>query len=366
MAGGADTHNHLYGSLTLATLYHYQENEEMSIKKILFIVAVLAVAAFVLSACAGPAGSVGPAGPAGPVGPQGPAGVAPAAADLACTQCHNNTSLISSKAEAWATSLHGSGTAFAAEGREDGCAGCHSGGAFLADLAGGLTPDKSLADANPTQQDCRTCHKIHTTYAKTDFELTSVAAVSMYATGTTFDGGAGNLCANCHQARRVLPAVAADGTVAVNSRFGPHHGPQSDMLLGVGGAGDVTGSPSPHYTTVKDTCVGCHMGGVGPDANHTFTPQVAACVACHADATDFNMNGAQTELDAKLATLKADLVKAGLLKEDGSIVAANYPEAQAIALWNYQYIVVEDKSNGAHNMPYAEALVDAALEVFTK
>jgi hypothetical protein len=338
----------------------------MSMKKGLFIIAGLLAAAFVLASCAGPVGPVGPAGPAGPVGPQGPAGKVPSAADLSCTGCHNNTNLISSKAEAWATSLHGSGTAFAAEGREDGCAGCHSGSGFLADLAGGLTPDKSVADANPTQQDCRTCHKIHTTYSSSDFALNTVAPVAMYATNTTFDGGEGNLCVNCHQARRVIPAPAADGTIAVNSRFGPHHGPQSDMILGIGGAGAVTGAPSPHYSTVKDTCITCHMGGSGPNAEHTFAPNAATCVSCHPGATDFNMNGAQTALDEKLATLKADLTTAGLLDKTGAIVPGNYPEAQANALWNYQYVAVEDKSNGVHNMPYAEALIDAALAVFAK
>ncbi len=88
----------------------------MSIKKGLVIGVALLAAAFVLAACAGPVGPVGPAGPAGPVGPQGPAGTNPSAADLSCTQCHNNTNLISSKAEAWATSSHGSGTLFVSEG----------------------------------------------------------------------------------------------------------------------------------------------------------------------------------------------------------------------------------------------------------
>ena len=138
-----------------------------------------------------------------------------------------------------------------------------------------------------------------------------------------------------------------------------------DMILGTGGAGAVTGAPSPHYSTVKDTCITCHMGGAGPNASHSFAPNVATCVSCHPDATDFNMNGAQTELDAKIDTLKADLITAGLLDKTGAIVAGNYPEAQANALWNYLLVAVEDKSNGVHNMPYAEALIDASLAVFT-
>jgi hypothetical protein len=336
----------------------------MSIKKILLLVTVLIAAAFILSACAGPAGPVGPAGPAGPIGPtgaKGDTGTLPSAADLTCTQCHNNTTLLTGKAAAWSHSLHGSGTAYLAEGTEDGCAGCHSGSGFSADLAAGLTPDKSGGDPNPTPQDCRACHQIHTTFTFDDYALTTTAVVEQYATSTTFDGGEGNLCANCHQARRVIPAAAADGTIAVTIRFGPHHGPQSNMLLGVGGAGAVAGTPSPHYSKVKDTCITCHMGDA---KNHTFTPNVVNCLTCHAGATDFNMDGAQTALDTKIDTLKADLTTAGLLDAQGAIVAGNYPAPQANALWNYLLVAIEDKSNGVHNMVYANALIDASLEAF--
>jgi hypothetical protein len=172
----------------------------------------------------------------------------------------------------------------------------------------------------------------------------------------------GNLCANCHQARRGITAPAADGTIAVTARFGPHHGPQSNMLLGVGGAGAVVGIPSMHATTVENTCVGCHMGGDA--ANHSFAPAVATCVACHADAKSFDINGVQTTVTAKLDALKAALTAAGLLDANGAIVAGTYPEAQANALWNYIYVKNEDKSLGVHNSKYTNDLLDASLAVF--
>jgi len=337
----------------------------MSIKKILILAGVSIVALFILSACAGPAGPVGPAGPAGPVGPAGPAGAdgkSPSAADLTCTECHNGTDLLSSKTQEWETSLHGTGELFIGEGYNPSCAGCHSGGGFATMLAAGLTPDKvTEGDPHPSKQDCRACHVIHTTYTKADFALRTTAPVAQFATASTYDGGQGNLCANCHQARRALPAAADDGTIEVTARFGPHHGPQSNMLLGVGGSPDVKGSPSPHYSTVTDTCVACHLGGPGEAADHTFVPNVANCTKCHADAENFDMNGAVTELEAKLATLKTALTTAGLLDAKGAIVAGKFPAAKAGALWNYLLVAVEDKSNGVHNMPYAEALVDAAL-----
>jgi hypothetical protein len=101
----------------------------------------------------------------------------------------------------------------------------------------------------------------------------------------------------------------------------------------------------------------------GDAANHTFTPNVANCVKCHSGATSFDMNGAVTAMDASLATLKADLTKAGLLDKTGAIVVGTYKAAQASALWNY-LLITEDKSHGVHNMPYAKALVDASLAAF--
>jgi Cytochrome c7 and related cytochrome c len=340
----------------------------MSIKKIIVLACVLIAASFILAACAGPAGQVGPAGPAGPVGPAGPAGPAgaagtnPSAADLTCTECHNDTTLIDGPATSYSTSVHATGIAFGIAGSRTPCTGCHTGGGFSDRIAAGLTnvTDFKTVYANPTRIDCRTCHQIHTTYTKADFALETTTAVPIFALqNATYDGGKGNLCANCHQGLTAIPAAAADGTIKVDStHWGAHHGPESDMLLGVGGSSDVTGTPSPHYSTVTDTCVACHMGG--DSAVHTFTPNVANCTKCHADAKNFDMKGAVTALDAKIAAVSSALTAAGLLDAKGVIVVGSYPAAKANALWNY-LLVTEDKSHGVHNMPYANALMDAAL-----
>lgn len=225
--------------------------------------------------------------------------------------------------------------------------------------AGMKTSDIKTADPNASRIDCRACHQIHTTYTKDDFALRTTASVTLEASGATYDGGMGNLCANCHQPRTAFPA-ATDGKVSVTStHWGAHHGPVATMILGVGGAGGVEGKPAAHYTTVKDTCQACHMGG--ESVNHTFTPNVANCVTCHADAKNFDMNGVQTTIEEKLAEVKAALQGKGLLDADGVIVVGDYPEAQAAALWNYLF-VEEDKSMGVHNADYANALLDYALE----
>jgi len=339
----------------------------MSTKKMLILLAVVIAATMLFTACAGQKGPAGPQGPVGPAGPAGPAGPTAAAADsnptdLTCTQCHNDTSQLSGKEVAWAASVHGSGPAAAYAGPNPTCTGCHSSSGFNAAIAAGVNnaDAQKTALANPGRIDCRACHEIHKTYTSDDWTLKTVAPVKLVALDATYDAGMGNLCANCHQQRTAFPA-AKDGKVSVTStHWGGHHGPEAALILGVGGAGGVTGKPAAHYTTVKDTCVTCHLGGAGPDASHTFAPNVATCVKCHADAKDFDVNGVQTEIKGKLDQVKTALQRKGLFDKDGVAVVGDYPEAQAAALWNYLF-VLEDKSNGVHNSDFANALLDSAL-----
>ncbi|MFN2159427.1 MAG: hypothetical protein ACK2U3_15130 [Anaerolineales bacterium] len=346
-------------------------------KKYLIVGILILGLALVLSACAGaegpqgpagPAGAAGPAGPEGPEGPPGPPGPqgepGPAAemAELTCTECHNDTSLISGKMVAWEESLHGSGEATAYAGGRPDCAGCHSGGGFSAAIAAGVNnagPQES-ADPNPSRPDCRACHMVHNTYTSEDWALRTVEPVALFAfEDVSFVGGEGNLCANCHQPRTQI-AEAVEGMIEVTStHWGPHHGPQSAMLLGIAGAGGVEGSPSSHATTVENTCVSCHMG---EGDVHTFEPNVAACQGCHADAENFDINGAQTEVQGMLDELEAALVAKGLLDEEGHPAVESLPENDAYALWNWIYIAHEDKSLGVHNPAYTKALLEASLE----
>jgi hypothetical protein len=338
----------------------------MSTKKILVLLGTLILAAAVLSACGGgPAGPAGPAGPVGPTGPAGPAGAdgkSASAADLTCTECHNDTTLIAGKSGGWEISGHGSGTAYAEEYSNKSCAGCHSGNSFIEMVAAGQNFSQLEKGAtDPMRQNCQTCHKIHTTYTSADWELRTAAPVKQVVSGLTFDGGQGNLCATCHQARRYMPNFVdkTDATkYAATIRFNPHLSVQSDVLMGSGGFG-VEGKPGAHYSMVKDTCVACHMGG--ESASHTNEPQLATCVACHADAKDFNVNGAQAKIEERVAELKAALTAKGLLDKEGAPVPGSYDEKTALALWNYG-VIEEDASGGLHNPNYVNALIDASLE----
>lgn len=336
----------------------------MTTKKLLVLLGTLIIAAAFVSACAGAEGAAGPAGPAGPegpAGPPGPAGESAMASELSCTECHNDTSIITGKKSSWEESIHGSGEAFE-RGASASCAGCHSGAAFSQMIAEGKNFEEvESVDANPTHQDCRTCHQIHTSYTSADWALETNAPVDFVAeafAGTTFDGGNGNLCANCHQARRV-PYVAENGMVDIStSRFNTHHGVEAQVLMGLGAVG-VEGSPGSHYSMVENTCVFCHLG---EGDNHRFEPQLASCQTCHADAENFDINGVQTEVQAMIDELHDLLVAKGMLTEEGGTVQGVYPENEAAALWNYNVFAHEDTSLGVHNPNYIKAVFEWSIE----
>ncbi len=282
------------------------------------------------------------------------------AQENACTDCHNDTTVITGKKTGWSESMHGTGESYG-RGTRAGCAACHSGGAFSDMVAAGLTPNTvEVGDPNPTRQGCRTCHQIHTSYTVADWALETYAPVALFALeGVTYDGGKGNLCVNCHQPRRAIADADPNGVIRVTStHWGPHHGPQSTMLLGKAGGGDVIGFPSAHAMLVRDTCVTCH---IGQDDSHTFEPVMSACVVCHPDATNFDIKGVQTEVEGLIAQVGDLLVAKGLLDEEGHPVVGDYPAAESSALWNYIYIVFEDGSLGVHNPHYTKAMLEAAL-----
>jgi hypothetical protein len=237
-------------------------------------------------------------------------------------------------------------------------------------VAEGATPNTWEGDiTDVTHQDCRTCHQIHVTFTGDDWALETTADVPLFAfEGTTFAGGKGNLCANCHQPRRGIAEPDGDGNIEITStHYGPHHGPQSAVLMGTGGAGpEAEGSPASHYSMVEDTCVACHLGEA---ADHYFEPHVEACQACHADIEDFDFSGLQTEVEEKLDTLLGYLVANGLMAvEEGEPhpvpQPGTYPAEQTQAAWNYILLSYEDHSHGVHNPAYTRALLEWSISVF--
>jgi hypothetical protein len=315
-------------------------------KKTILVLGLLGVAAIALAGCI-----EGPEGPAGPPGPP------LSAAENSCTDCHDDTTRIFVVHQQWEESLHGSGDAYE-RGTSTRCTGCHASEGFSERIETGVSATElENAPLVASKVNCRTCHEIHTTYTEADFELATTDVVTIFTAGETYDGGDGNLCANCHQPLSAIGDADADGNIEVTStHWGPHHGTQSTMLLGLGGGG-VTGTAAAHASMVEDTCVTCHMGE-GND--HSMEPDIAACTNCHSDAEDFDINGTQTEIEALLEEVEKRLEALGIY-HDEEPVKGTYPVAQAQAMWNYLFIL-EDGSHGVHNSKFAKAMLDAALD----
>jgi hypothetical protein len=171
------------------------------------------------------------------------------------------------------------------------CSQCHTAQGFVSFVNTGVAGNQEPA----SPPGCFTCHKPHETG---DFSLRTTTAVKLIDNVTTFDKGKGNLCVTCHHAR--TPAVtnplgnsgisATDTTLVSgfaglvshglytitatttapknfqrwSSSSGPHHGPQSDFMMGVNNwtytkTAVTYQGPSAHYNPAADSCVACHM-----------------------------------------------------------------------------------------------------------
>ncbi|MEN8201858.1 MAG: hypothetical protein ABFS28_04620 [Bacteroidota bacterium] len=344
-------------------------------------IALLVAGALFYAGCEGPAGPPGPAGADGQDGidgVDGTDGTDGVAGNSVCLTCHTAEIKDALTAD-WAASLHGTSQTFYPgspttvqyAGGRVGCAKCHSHEGFIQTVWTGL--DTTAAEIPlPQPVRCKTCHGFHTSL---DFEneansaIRQVMSVTLMADETQtveFENEESNLCMHCHQSRR-NPADDADGTamVFVSPHYGPHHGPQANLLNGLGGyefGSDLSASGA--HASGSD-CISCHMHEDGAETGgHTWVAGIEGCTSCHADATDFDVNGAVTEIEGLLHDLEEALKTAGMLDADGhAIEGVSYQADSVGALWNY-LLLEEDASSGIHNPAYAKALLNNSISLF--
>lgn len=298
-----------------------------------------------------------------------------------CMTCHNGL-LLQAKGE-WQNSIHASGNTidYTNRGGSD-CTQCHSHQGFLDYLA---TGEVNAPYDNVSAIHCFTCHAPH---ERGDLSLRTMEPVTL-ANGVVFDHNEGNLCANCHRSR-VDVGTLVDGFTVTSTHWGPHHGPQGDLLAATGGyefAGYNYGN-SAHAVAAAKACATCHMGnptqhdgyGVG---GHSFNIQdeegnsiSGVCSSCHNDANkidfdadadydhDGEIEGYQTEMVGLADSLAVLLYNAGALSavEDGHPVTGTYADGDLVgALYNYIYFE-EDRSEGIHNFRYMQGLLQSSID----
>jgi hypothetical protein len=306
-----------------------------------------------------------------------------------CDQCHS-AATHHIKGMEWGNSLHAVTTRDPSGTGRDACVGCHTNNGFI-DRINGVGP----ADVSYGAISCQTCHEPHgeTTPDTSAHQLRTTAAVTLADGTKVTTAGMGAICMNCHQARQNAATYAA--TTAGSAHFGPHEGPQADMLEGTNGYTYGQDIPSSaHADIAQDTCVTCHAQtpaatdpALGQIGGHTFKmafagtdkipaeEMVGACQTCHGkDVTTFNfplmdydndgvIDGAQTEVQHLLDKLALMLPPVGQAKTSLNI-DSTWTQPQLEAAYNYLF-VQKDGSLGVHNMAYTVGLLKASIADLT-
>lgn len=129
----------------------------------------------------------------------------------------------------------------------------------------------------------------------------------------------GHLCAACHQIRlasnptviaAVLAPLTGTGKASLSGSYGPHHGPQTDLVLGRGGAqysGTAQNGAAPfafvgtygnsaHSTNINADCISCHMQSDLSDIDATGNFGASAAVGGHSFANKGIVHGEEKAL----------------------------------------------------------------------
>jgi hypothetical protein len=332
------------------------KREEFMHHKFGVLIGILAITMLMLSGCSGKRGLQGESGTA------------------ECIQCHSDNTTIVAINGQWEHSVHATGGNF--ERNTPPCSGCHTSEGFVAQV-GGADPGTPV---NPSPVGCFACHEPHT---NKNFNLRTTAAVTLeVGNAAIYDRGLSNLCANCHHARAVSPPMTGGDVTITSNRWGPHHGPQADILNGSGlyvfeGA---TYRNSAHTTHVTDGCPTCHMQaaygvqagghtmGLIYDSHGTETDLVAGCNNddCHSGLTNFNLDGLQDTVETYITALRSALVADSLLDDASDLpnASTSHPltmtATEAGALYNY-LLLEADRSGGVHNSKYVIDALKASV-----
>lgn len=300
----------------------------------------------------------------------------------ACNRCHSQNEEYAVSAHGTAIERAGGIEEFNTEWGRSSCGVCHVSEYFIAawdaDWAGRPIPEEGY------QVTCATCHDVHSPATEENpAYLRTLASVTLaYGTPENPDGfvvdnfGAGQLCVQCHHARRDLDNIT--GQIENGSSHpGPHASPQTDMIVGAGCweiEGYTYNRASRHTPetvgpngTLEDMCVKCHLYSIphgepdGPIYGHTFAPDVRSCNTCHVTPADFDYGGRRTEIQGLMNQLLA------LLPNDGTeplFDTENTTAEQREAAYGW-FFVLNEGSMGVHNYAYAKSILENAIDYVT-
>lgn len=305
-----------------------------------------------------------------------------------CGQCHEAPPYHSKNIQ-WNESRHAVATRYPTGEARAACVRCHSGVGHI-DFLDGLPQNQQRTEYEAIV--CATCHDPHD--GTNLSQLRTVPGVTLQNGFVVTGGGNGRICMNCHTARR--NGATYPDTTPGSANFGPHYGPQTDMLAGKNAFeyGRLIPS-SAHMAAVQNSCTTCHMQTLASNdpaknhaGEHTFkakwdagtpgttaddVPLLGSCKECHGGniATfdlvrqDYDMNGViegvQTEVKGLLDRLGRLLPP---YDNPDVVVTSAYTVQQRRAAYNYKF-VKDDGSYGVHNAAYAVNLLKASIADLT-
>ncbi len=304
----------------------------------------------------------------------------------------------------WEESAHNFDPAVAAHGAGERsyCQPCHSGTGFVEAYRG---DDDRLANLYAESEDklgitCGVCHDPHD--AANKGQLRTLAPVTFVSGKVAAEDGTGQLCIQCHQARRLGEDQIKEGY----EHFGPHPGTQGDAVYGTSGYEAVASEDfqfkSSGHGLIEDACAACHVheipfGEFEPDSaytGHTFEPRVEACEQCHGTIAsfddveamgDFDGDGTGEGIQSEIAGLRAILVRelvqydntvgvgalmGGDVNEDPHAIADSLAHtwqntsalAQTLRKGGYNLVFsLEEGSQGIHNPAYLVQLLQQSI-----
>ena len=260
----------------------------------------------------------------------------------------------------------------------ESCQSCHTSEGFIR----ANDPAYAIYDF-PDQKSfigCVTCHDPHSDEVEHLLRKVGNIEVEYHPAHEDGDPGipmlgrpeAAELCSRCHHAPKDNDDVENQIRNG-DPDFGPHHSPQMDMFIGAG-CYEIEGKAyirnHLHRTNIEDKCVKCHMkrkvyltGETQQHVFHTFELEAGNCAPCHIGLTDFDYNGTQTEIQAKMYQLAAAL---------GYVTTTDFLEnfdsqATGVRIWEREaayalFFVYNDGSKGVHNPVYALTLLQNAID----
>ncbi len=305
-----------------------------------------------------------------------------------CGQCHDAPSHHTKNFE-WGTSVHGQTTV----DRSGSCRNCHTAAGFVDANDPGMNELGEEVPVTATFKEgitCAACHDPHAAGGQIH-QLRDLQSVTLENGDVITEGGAGLVCMSCHKSRREAETYVYGNA---SKHFGPHHGPQGDMLAGKNAIEYGQNMPSSkHISVVEESCAECHMQEIpaglpsyaaGKIGGHSFDLSyddgtnapiylVEACSSCHGEIEDFDFGGVDYDLDGLVEGVQSEIE--GLLYElamllppvgdphiglhDSTDGYDTLPIKRAV--YNYLY-VEEDGSHGVHNPKYAAAILRASID----